>query len=145
MKKRRELSREEKGDMNLGEKIYTLRKKRGISQEELANSIHVSRQAISKWEQNSVVIDTSNLIKICDFFNVTIEDMTNESELESEPKDSKKVSKNKTMISGLLLLCILSITTCFIKTYDFKTNGVCFDNPLNYLFEFPLSILFFTH
>lgn len=36
--------------MNLGEKIYTLRKKRGLSQEELANSIHVSRQAISKWE-----------------------------------------------------------------------------------------------
>ena len=68
--------------MNLGEKIYTLRKKRGLSQEELANSIHVSRQAISKWEQNSVVIDTNNLIKICDFFNVTIEDMANESELE---------------------------------------------------------------
>lgn len=129
--------------MNLGEKIYTLRKKRGLSQEELANSIHVSRQAISKWEQNSVVIDTSNLIKICNFFNVTIEDMTNEAELENEPKDNKKVNKNKMMICGLILLCVLFISTYFIKIYDFKTNGVCFDNPLNYLFEFPLNILFF--
>jgi transcriptional regulator with XRE-family HTH domain len=42
--------------MKLGEKILTLRKQRGLSQEEFANQITVSRQAVSKWELNETSV-----------------------------------------------------------------------------------------
>lgn len=46
--------------MTFGEKLYQLRKQRGISQESLAQELNVSRQAISRWELNEVVPDTEN-------------------------------------------------------------------------------------
>ena len=39
--------------MTFGEKLYQLRKERGLSQEALAEKLHTSRQAISKWENNN--------------------------------------------------------------------------------------------
>ena len=46
--------------MNIAEKIVLLRKKKGISQEELANKLNTSRQAVSKWENNQ---STPDLVK----------------------------------------------------------------------------------
>ncbi len=62
--------------MTLGEKIRGLRKKQGLSQEELSHKISVSRQAISKWEQDLVVPDTVNLMKLCDCFGITLVELT---------------------------------------------------------------------
>ena len=50
--------------MNLAEKIITLRKEMSWSQEDLANEINVSRQAVSKWEQNQSVPDMDKIIKM---------------------------------------------------------------------------------
>lgn len=54
--------------MNLGEKIYNLRKKKGYSQESLASMMNVSRQAISKWEINESLPDMENLKKTSRYF-----------------------------------------------------------------------------
>ena len=48
-------------DMTLGEKIKELRKARGLSQEELAEQINVSRQAVSKWELDLSLPDIDNI------------------------------------------------------------------------------------
>ena len=47
-------------NMKFGEKLYKLRKDNSMSQEKLAERLNVSRQAISKWEQNVAVPDTDN-------------------------------------------------------------------------------------
>lgn len=57
--------------MTIGEKLQTLRKARGWSQEELAQQINVSRQALSKWEQNASVPDTENVVALSRLFGVT--------------------------------------------------------------------------
>lgn len=54
--------------MSLGNKISELRRKKGISQEKLAQNLNVSRQTISKWEQDSVLPDTANIIFLCRYF-----------------------------------------------------------------------------
>lgn len=54
--------------MNIGNNIAVLRKKKGITQEELANELGVSAQAVSKWENNSSCPDVSLLTKIADYF-----------------------------------------------------------------------------
>ena len=57
--------------MTFGEKLQELRKARGWSQEELAGQIHVSRQALSKWESGGAVPDTENIIALSRLFGVT--------------------------------------------------------------------------
>ncbi|MCD7893776.1 MAG: helix-turn-helix domain-containing protein [Erysipelotrichaceae bacterium] len=57
--------------MNLADRIQTLRKAKGISQEELADKIGVSRQAVSKWESEQSSPDLDKIILLSDYFNVT--------------------------------------------------------------------------
>ncbi len=56
--------------MTFGEKLQALRKARGWSQEELAQRINVSRQALSKWESGASVPDTENVVALSRLFGV---------------------------------------------------------------------------
>lgn len=57
--------------MNIADRIQHLRKSKGISQEELADKIGVSRQAVSKWESEQSTPDIEKIILISNFFDVT--------------------------------------------------------------------------
>ena len=58
-------------DMNVADRIQNLRKIKGISQEQLAEAIGVSRQAVSKWESEQSTPDLEKIILMSDFFDVT--------------------------------------------------------------------------
>lgn len=57
--------------MNLSDRIQHLRKTKGISQEELADQLGVSRQAVSKWESEQSFPDTERVILLSNYFDVT--------------------------------------------------------------------------
>ena len=57
--------------MNLADKILELRKKRGLSQEELADVLNVSRQTISRWEVGTALPDAINLVQLSKVFEVS--------------------------------------------------------------------------
>jgi len=57
--------------MNIADRIQNLRKTKGISQEELADAVGVSRQAVSKWESEQSIPDIDKVIIMSDFFEVT--------------------------------------------------------------------------
>ncbi len=57
--------------MNIADRIQHLRKSRGISQEELADKIGVSRQAVSKWESEQSIPDIEKIILLSDYFETT--------------------------------------------------------------------------
>ena len=57
--------------MNIGDRIHSLRKSKGISQEELADKIGVSRQAVSKWESEQNTPDIEKVILLSDYFETT--------------------------------------------------------------------------
>ncbi|MBQ8433705.1 MAG: helix-turn-helix domain-containing protein [Clostridia bacterium] len=59
----------------LGDKLYRLRKDKGISQEELAYKLNVSRQAISKWERGEALPDTDNLISLAKLYEVSLDEL----------------------------------------------------------------------
>lgn len=59
--------------MALSEKLYALRKKSGLSQEQLAEQLNVSRQAISKWESGQSVPESEKLLTISNYFNVSLD------------------------------------------------------------------------
>lgn len=64
--------------MSLGEKIRERRKKAGLSQEELAEKLHVSRQAVTKWETDRGIPDVANLIAVSDLFGISLDELIQE-------------------------------------------------------------------
>lgn len=62
--------------MSIGQKIYELRTAKNLSQGELAEALDVSRQSVSKWETDTSVPDLDKLIKLCDMFEVTLDEIT---------------------------------------------------------------------
>ena len=64
--------------MTLGEKIQALRTDIGLSQEDLAERLGVSRQAVSKWESGASDPSTSNLLALAKLYGVSAEDLLRE-------------------------------------------------------------------
>ena len=64
--------------MNFADKLKELRKQKGISQEQLAEKIYVSRQAITKWESGNGIPDIENLLAISALFNESIDSLLSE-------------------------------------------------------------------
>lgn len=80
--------------MSLSEKLYTLRKKSGLSQEQLAEQLNVSRQAISKWESGASCPESDKLIAISNYFNVSLDYLMKEDNEQS--KDTPQATQSET-------------------------------------------------
>lgn len=66
--------------MAFSEKLYALRKKSGLSQEQLAERLNVSRQAISKWESGQSVPESEKLLAVSGYFGVSLDYLMKEDE-----------------------------------------------------------------
>ena len=66
--------------MNIAEKIKTARNRAGMSQQELADAIHVSRSAVAKWEADKGIPDIENLKAIAGLFGMTLDTLAGEGE-----------------------------------------------------------------
>lgn len=117
--------------MTIGIKIQTLRKQRGMSQEQLAEALGVSRQAVSKWESEQSVPDIDKIIAICDFFGVTTDYILRDAELtqsqpeatevytynninETEKEDTEKRKKSALLLAIAIMLYILCVIPVFL-------------------------------
>lgn len=85
--------------MNMADRIQYLRKAKGISQEELAEKVGVSRQAVSKWESEQSMPDLEKIIAMSDFFEVTTDYLLKGIE---PAKDQEQ--KNKALASMILYI-----------------------------------------
>ena len=94
--------------MKLSDKIIQLRKSNGWSQEDLAENLNVSRQAISRWESGTAQPDASNVLNLSKLFGVTADYLLND-EYESDldvpvVKQTKSDAKDK--IRKVVALCV---------------------------------------
>lgn len=64
--------------MTLGEKLYTLRTKQNMTQEQLAEKLQVSRQSISKWESDATRPDLEKLKFLAEFYQVSLDQLLDE-------------------------------------------------------------------
>ena len=97
--------------MTFSEKLLDLRKSRGMSQEELAEKLEVSRQAVSRWEQGSAMPDMINLSKISKLFGVTADylindEITSDSEVPIVRKTENDMKKRGREIGFRILVCL---------------------------------------
>ena len=83
----------------LKDNLKTLRKNKGLSQEELAVKLNVVRQTISKWEQGLSVPDAEMLIKISEVFDTPVSTLLGENISESKVDDIKAISEKLEIIN----------------------------------------------
>ena len=97
--------------MNFNEKLQQLRKQKGLTQEQLASSLYVSRTAISKWEAGRGYPNLDSLKEIAKFFDITIDELLSGDELLiAAQEDNKRVQKNfLDLIYGLLDISALML------------------------------------
>ena len=103
----------------IGEMILKIRKENHLTQQELANKLGVTYQAVSKWENGKNMPDLTILKHLCEEFNIDLNDF-----LSGKQKGSKKLSKKKivSIIIGvvILLLIIILLIWNFLKPNDFQ-------------------------
>ena len=86
----------------LKDNLKTLRKNKGLSQEELSIKLHVVRQTVSKWESGLSVPDAEMLINISEIFETPVSEILGESIEEKEKNDLKVISEKLEVINEQL-------------------------------------------
>ena len=119
--------------MEFHEKLQELRKSRGMTQEELAEALYVSRTAISKWESGRGYPSIDSLKGISKYFSVSIDDLLSGEKLLSIAEDENK-SKIRTMCElmfGIVDLC--SVSLIVLPLYPNTIDGYVYSvNLFNY-------------
>ncbi len=100
--------------MDFGKKLQNLRKGKKLSQEELAEKLKFSRQAVSKWESNQSYPEMEKLIEISKIFDCSLDDLTND----QTTSESIKNSKVKTPLNDF----IDDLTSLINKTINMFTD-----------------------
>ena len=103
--------------MEFNEKLQELRKGKGLTQEELAEKLFVSRTAISKWESGRGYPSIDSLKEIARFFSVTIDDLICSDEMISVAENEKKESADKYISLICNVMDILPVILLFIPVF----------------------------
>lgn len=149
--------------MTFGEKLQKLRRESALSQEKLAEQLHVSRQAISKWELGTAAPDTDNIVRLSKFFQVPLEylmleDCTDPSQViggraqpqvppevpqapEKRPSRWAKGKPTWFVLAGFLLEFLTFLFSYDVQARELKLYGRCYSDAYEYMLHLPLSLL----
>lgn len=111
--------------MEFNEKLQRLRKQKGLTQEELAEALFVSRTAISKWESGKGYPSIDSLKAISNYFSVTIDELLSADELltAAEKENKEIIQNNRTLVFGLA--DILAMVFLFLPMFrQFSGNEI---------------------
>ena len=110
--------------MEFNKKLQELRKQKGLTQEELAVSLYVSRTAISKWESGRGYPNIESLKDIANFFSVTVDELLSTDDvLTIAEEDSRRKEKHfRDLMYGLLDICIALLL--FLPFFAEDADGI---------------------
>lgn len=108
--------------MEIGNKINQLRKLSGMTQEQLAEKVNVSRQTVSKWESGGSTPDVDSIVKISRMFHVSLDDLLLEGEKDVTNKneqisleDLMKINLHNRRMSLLLISGLIFIMVSILN------------------------------
>lgn len=105
---------------SIGQIIKELRKRNGLTQSKLAEIIHVSDKTISKWELGLSVPESDILVKLSEYFNVSVEDLIKGNKKILITKDIKK----KRIMVGILICLIFILSILLFNSYYKRKSDV---------------------
>lgn len=101
--------------MTLGEKLYELRKKEHLSQEEVAEKLNVTRQTVSKWETDESKPDFDKIVPICELYGISSEELLKgesiekREEVEEAPKEDTHKKLRAIAITSSIFLYFIAV------------------------------------
>lgn len=124
--------------MKLGERIYRLRTEKNLSQEALAALLDVSRQSVSKWETGAAVPDLDKLVKLCDVFAITLDELVGR---ETNREERKAELVRKSPVMGQKIVGYILLTFSLLVFLLLLLRGV---NPGDFLILIPIGLSLFV-
>jgi len=127
--------------MSLGERIYKLRTEKNLSQGDLADRLEVSRQSVSKWENNNAVPDLDKIIALSEIFEVSLDVLIKGKTTEVENADDIPQNRKEShttyvennfpprKIAGTILLCMGFVVLLFCMLLGGALTGLVFCLP----------------
>ena len=85
-------------NIEIANKLLQLRKEKGLSQEQLAQKLGISRQAISKWERAEASPDTDNLIELAKLYDISLDELLLHEPSSKEKNDNEETKDNYTHV-----------------------------------------------
>ena len=110
--------------MELNVKLQELRKQRGLTQEELAEKLYVSRTAISKWESGRGYPSIESLKAIAGFFSVTVDELLSSEEILTIAEENQRQSERRLLDLIFGLLDLIPTLLLFLPMFASKSEGV---------------------
>ena len=107
--------------MNLSKNIYELRKERGLTQEQLAEEVNVSRQTISNWELGETQPNPDQLILLSKSLNISVDDLLNNTYKASNTKNNNEPNNLPYILIGLLVVALVVVLILFFNEKDKNT------------------------
>ena len=116
--------------MTFSEKIINLRKAHGWSQEDFAEKLNVSRQAISRWENDSALPDALNILQISKLFGVTTDyllndDYTSDKDIpvvKNATQETDNIILKKQQGHFIAAICFTLASFCWIMALAYSSN-----------------------
>ncbi|MBO4246065.1 MAG: helix-turn-helix domain-containing protein [Bacilli bacterium] len=103
--------------MDLANKLLELRKKKGLSQEEVADALSVSRQTISKWETGASTPDFDKIQPLCELYEISTNELLNVSyEVKRDKKDNLAIKRKKTVLLIISIFLYINSVVPFFFT-----------------------------
>lgn len=103
--------------MNIGEQINNLRKQHGLSQDDFLNLFNVSRQTISNWENGKSYPDLEMIIKVSDYFKISIDEL-----LKNDVQTVKKLIMKKRQKRSISYYCQFYVFQELLLSGDYTAN-----------------------
>jgi len=114
--------------MNIGSKIKKLRIDRQMTQEQLAEKLHVTRNAISKWETDKGIPNIDSLIELTKIFNTSLDSLFSNEEIALITLENKEnIEYAKNLVYSIILVAVYALIGILIPHYSFKydpTSGI---------------------
>lgn len=126
--------------LEFNEKLQELRKRKGLTQEELAEVLYVSRTAISKWESGRGYPGIDSLKRISEYFSVSLDELLSSEELltAAQEEGRKKEQHFRDLVFGLLDVSVMMFL--FLPFFGQRVNGVIQEVSLLGLTEVEIYI-----
>lgn len=103
--------------MDFGEKLKALRTERGLTQEQLAAKLYVSRTAVSKWETGGGSPNLDSLQAVARLFDVSVDDLLSADDLIVLARDERRSTARSSGMLSFGLLDVLAVVFAFIPLY----------------------------
>ena len=148
--------------MTFGTKLQQIRKAAGLSQEQLADLINMSRQAISKWETDQAAPDIEKVSLLCNVFKISADELLGSENVSRQESANKKLEEYVKMnvkkryftagwitaLAGTVLLILEYFSLFFLRAMAIrldveKGNSLgYYDDPMHYASVQPMPVIF---